>query len=194
MPDAKVVAPMAALLQGSLVGDIYSVSKAISEKTQLLKTMGSHLQHLPAHDAVFLICYSFAIPKLLHILMTCPCSVSPVLQSYDNDLRYILSVIHTGHLEVDSPAWTQASLPVRLGWPVRLGGLGVRLVSTTVFVLSILLVKLLLLTSWPFPLLIWQKLKLNSPKLMMKLPHKPLHLITKECSTSARWVSLLMRC
>ena len=120
LPDAKSVAPSAASLLGSAVGDIFSVSKSISEKAQLLKTMGSRLQLLSAHDALLLLRHSFAIPKLLHTLRTSPCFASPVLKSYDDELRSILCSITNVHLAADSPTWIPASLPVRHG------GLGVR--------------------------------------------------------------------
>ena len=106
MPDAKVVAVTTAVLLRSSVRDIYSIFKTISEKTQLLKTMGSCLQYLSAHDAILLPSHSFAILKMRHILRTSPCFGSFVLQSYD--------------LQADSLAWTQASVPVTFG------GLGVR--------------------------------------------------------------------
>ena len=87
MPNAKVVSPIAVILLGSSVGDKYSVSKTISEKTRLLKTLGSRLQYLSAHDALLLLRHSFAIPKMLHILRTSPCFTSPALQSYNDELR-----------------------------------------------------------------------------------------------------------
>ena len=49
-----------------------------------------------------------------------PCFASPELQSYDDELQAILCAITNVHLEANSPAWTQATLPVNFG------GLGVR--------------------------------------------------------------------
>ena len=105
MPNAIIVAPTSATLLGASLGDIPSVSKTIIEKTQFLKTMGSRLQHLSAHDALLLLHHSVAILKLLHILRTSPCFASPVLQSYDDELRSILSNITNVQLEDESLAW-----------------------------------------------------------------------------------------
>ena len=120
MPNAKSVTPNTATLLGSSVGDIYSISNSISEKTHMLRLMGSRLQHLSAHDALILLRHSLAIPRLLHTLRTFPCFASSALKSYDDKLRAILCAITNVHLEANSPAWTQATLPVKFG------GLGVR--------------------------------------------------------------------
>lgn len=86
-PGAKPVAPSAATLLGSSVGDLFSISSTINEKTVLLKTMGLRLQHLSAQDALLLLRHSFAIPKLLHILRTSPVSfplpLDPMTKSSD---------------------------------------------------------------------------------------------------------------
>ena len=119
IPDAKLVAPSAATLLGSSVGDS-SINSTITEKTHLLRTMGLRLHHLSAQDALILLRHSFAIPKLLHILRTSPCFVSPSLKSYDLELRSIVSIVTNVDLETDGPAWSQASLPVKFG------GLGIR--------------------------------------------------------------------
>ena len=93
--DTHVVAPTAAVLLESSVGGIYSVSKRISEKTQLLIAMCSCLQYLSAHDPLLFLRQSFAIPKMLDIFRTSSCFAFPVLQSYDIEHRSILSVITT---------------------------------------------------------------------------------------------------
>ena len=133
IPGAIQVAPSAATLLGSSVGDMFSVSSTISEKTHMLKTMGERLHHLSSHDAILLLRHSLAIPKLLHILRTSPCFISPVLKGYEEELCSILSAITNTQLEVDSPAWSQATLPVDYG------GLGVRSaaqLSTSAFLAS----------------------------------------------------------
>ena len=95
IPDAKPVAPSAATLLGSSVGDMCSIASTITEKTHLLRTMGLRLHHLSAQYALLLLRHSFAIPKLLHILRTSPCFVSPSLKSYDLELRSIVSTSPT---------------------------------------------------------------------------------------------------
>ena len=86
--------------------------------------MCSHLQHLSTYhyDPLLLLHHSIVIPKLLHILRTSPCFASPVLLSYDDELRSILSTITNVHIETNGPTLFQASLPVKFG---GLGGLGV---------------------------------------------------------------------
>ena len=58
--------------------------------------------------------YSFAIPKVLHVLRSSPCFTSTHLSDFDDLLRDILSDITNVILEL-GPAWLQASLPVRAG-------------------------------------------------------------------------------
>ena len=120
IPEASVIDPLDACLLGSPIGDCGSISNTIDEKVRLLGIMGDRLQHLEAHDAILLLRHSFAIPKLLYTLRTAPCFLSPNLESYDVELRSIVSTITNIHFNIDDPAWTQASLPVRYG------GLGIR--------------------------------------------------------------------
>ena len=86
----------------------------------MLKRMGERLRCLIAQDALLLLKHSFALPKLLYNLRTVPCFLSPVLQEYDELLRSTLSGITNIHFSEDDPAWTQATLPVRMG------GLGIQ--------------------------------------------------------------------
>ena len=74
IPEAQTTDPESAFLLGSPIGDTRSTSDAISGKTQLLCAMGDRLQHVSAHDALLLLCNSFAIPKLLYLLRTSPSS------------------------------------------------------------------------------------------------------------------------
>ena len=63
---------------------------------------------------------SWQSPKLLYTLWTAPCFLSEKLQKYDGLLRTITSNITKNSLRNSTPAWIQASLPVRQG------GLGIR--------------------------------------------------------------------
>ena len=63
-PGASVVEPSEACLLGSPIGDLDCVSSVIDKKVRLLRIMGERFKHLFAHDAIFLLRYSFAIPKL----------------------------------------------------------------------------------------------------------------------------------
>ena len=114
IPGASVTASSDACLLGSPIGDIDSVSSSIAEKIRLLGIMGERLQHL------LLLRHSFAIPKLLYTLRTSPCFLSPNLALYDDRLRSTVGAITNINFEPNTPAWTQASLPVKYG------GLGFR--------------------------------------------------------------------
>ena len=118
IPEAQTIDPESACLLGSPIGDIRSISDAISGKTKLLRTMGDRLQHVSAHDALLLLRNSFALPQLLYLLRTSPSFISPSLKLYDDVLRSIVGTIANTHL--DDNAWSQASLPVKAG------GLGIR--------------------------------------------------------------------
>ena len=81
--------------------------------------MGDRLHFLHAHDALLLLRHSFAIPKILYIIRTAPCFLSPRIEAYDNLLRSILSDITNVCLDDDN-TWLQASLPASAG------GIGIR--------------------------------------------------------------------
>ena len=76
--------------------------------------MGSRLHHFHKQDALLLLRQSFAIPKILYILRTAPCCISPVLDTFDQELRLILAEILNINLDARS-TWVQATLPVGEG-------------------------------------------------------------------------------
>lgn len=82
-------------------------------KTNMLKRMGERLQCLTV-QALLLLKQSFAHPKFLYNLRSVHCFFSPVLQEYDKLLKSILSGITNIHFR-DDPAWTQPTLPVKVG-------------------------------------------------------------------------------
>ena len=45
------------------------VDACLKEKIELLRLMGDRLGHLQSHDAITLLRHSFAIPKMMHILL-----------------------------------------------------------------------------------------------------------------------------
>jgi len=107
-------------LLGSLLGDCACTSAVLADKLEALRRLGDWLSFLSAHDALILLLNCFALPKLMHVLRTAPCFLSSILESYDNLQREILSSNTNTHLDAGGSAWTQATLPVRLG------GLGIR--------------------------------------------------------------------
>ncbi len=80
--------------------------------------MIARLSFLPSHAALYLLRNAFALPKLLYLLRTAPCSDSNELAQYDDVLRAALASLL--NVELSTAAWDQASLPLR--W----GGIGVR--------------------------------------------------------------------
>ena len=120
VPDLCPVTPENAHLLGSPIGGEEGIDGSIGEKITALETMGNRLCHLRAHDAYCLLCHSFALPKLLYILRTSPCSKSPKLRRFDLLLRSLLGEIANINIADNDIAWAQASLPVGSG------GLGVR--------------------------------------------------------------------
>ena len=76
-PGLHVTSPNDAALLDSPLGDMDSISNTICEKINLLQTMGYRLQYLHSHDAILLLCHSFALPMLLYVLRTSPCFPSP---------------------------------------------------------------------------------------------------------------------
>ena len=89
----------------------------------MLRTMGDRLQHLHVRDAFLLLRHSIAMPRLLYILRSSPCFLTPALPKYDSILRSVTSSVININLQDDDSAWLQASLPVNLG------GLGIRSVG-----------------------------------------------------------------
>ena len=120
LPGASVIKPSDARLLGSPIGDLETVDSAIREGISDLQRIGERLQYFSSHDAILLLRHSFSLPKLVYLLRTAPAFLSPALQKYDIMLCSLLSSITIVQLEIDSPAWIQASLPVKYG------GLGFR--------------------------------------------------------------------
>ena len=109
-----------ATLLGSPIGSVEGIEDTIRAKTTTLAVMGDRLQLLHSHDAFCLLRNAFAMPKLLYILRTAPCFLSPQLQKFDDLQRSLLADITNICLDANDLAWAQAVLPV---WS---GGLGIR--------------------------------------------------------------------
>ena len=84
--------------------------------------MAERLQEIDSHDAVFLLCHCFSIPKLMYFLRSAPCFKEvDILQQYDQQLRSSLENIL--NITLEEQAWEQSTLPVAKG------GLGIRRAS-----------------------------------------------------------------
>src|SRR5882757_401452 len=84
--------------------------------------MTVRLQFLSRHEGLFLLRSTLGVPRLLHLLRSSPCFLSPAVESFDETLK--LAVSRISNCELSDTAWGRAILPVR--W----GGLGVRDVSS----------------------------------------------------------------
>ena len=77
--------------------------------------MADRLRLLSSHNAIQLLKHSFSLPKLLYNLRTALSFLSLVLLDYDELYKSALSRITNIYFEKDDSAWSQATLPVRLG-------------------------------------------------------------------------------
>ncbi len=105
---------------GTPLGDHTSISKRLLHKVDELKSLGECIKHIETKDALVLLRSSFAFSKPHSLLRTFPCFRSYALNRYDIGLQKIFSAVTDIPLEPSSAAWSQATLPIRLG------GLGVQ--------------------------------------------------------------------
>ncbi|KAL5468951.1 hypothetical protein EMCRGX_G030112 [Ephydatia muelleri] len=112
LPGVRVVAPAVATLLGSPIGGTESLDAAIDTKTAMLKCLRERFRYITCHDAYLLLRHSLAIPKLLYLLRTSPCFLSPSLKIYDDELRATICSSFNIHLTESDPSWIQSILPV----------------------------------------------------------------------------------
>ena len=84
------------------------------KKVKFLKIMGSRLSFIQIHDTLVFLWYSLLISMILPILHSVLCFLLPVLDSFDEDLRSILSNVFKIDISIDS-VWYRAALSVSLG-------------------------------------------------------------------------------
>eukprot|EP00731_Ephydatia_muelleri_P021279 Em0013g1006a len=120
LPGVRVVDPAVATLLGSPIGGTESLDAAIDTKTAMLKCLRERFRYITCHDAYLLLRHSLAIPKLLYLLRTSPCFLSPSLKIYDDELRATICSSFNIHLIESDSSWIQSILPVNCG------GLGIR--------------------------------------------------------------------
>ena len=118
-PDLCKVKLCQATLLGSPIGGLESIDITLLEKLSSLKVLGTRLVHLHKQDALLLLRNAFAIPKILYVLRTAPCFYSTILETFDQELRSILSTVLNVSLD-NNFTWTQATLPIASG------GIGIR--------------------------------------------------------------------
>jgi hypothetical protein len=106
------------ILLGAPLSSGQHVDSVLEEKLHELQLLTKRLEHMPAHDSLYLLRNVLTAPRLMYILRTTLCTNSLILPLYDAVIRDSLSV--SLNVELTENRWRQASLPVR--W----GGLGVR--------------------------------------------------------------------
>ena len=90
-PNLHCISCSEATLLSSPIGDEEGISHSITEKVGALEWMGEHLSALSSHDALILLRSSFALPKLMYVLHTAPCFLSPKLADFDALLHHVPS-------------------------------------------------------------------------------------------------------
>ena len=120
LPGVRVVDPAGATLLGSPIGGTESLDAAIDAKTAMLRCLRDRFRYITCHDASLLLRHSLAIPKLLYLLRTSPCFLSPSLKNYDDELRATICSSFNIQLAESDSSWIQSTLPVNCG------GLGIR--------------------------------------------------------------------
>ena len=94
------------------------IGAALQSKLQLFEDLTSRLGDLDAHDALFLLRNSLAVPRLMYLLRCAPCYDDPALALCQSKLKDVLERIL--NCKLNDAQYQQASLPVARG------GLGVR--------------------------------------------------------------------
>jgi len=94
------------------------VDPALVARRVQLEGVLPRLLKMAAHEAFFLLRSCFAIPRLVYLLRTSPCSTSAETTHLDEVIKSALSSLL--NVKLGEETWAQASLPVR--W----GGIGVR--------------------------------------------------------------------
>ena len=119
MSDLQVTSCKQATLLGAPIGSFEVIDSTIAANIDKLTIIGERLLHLPRQDALLILRYSLAVPRLLYILWTAQRLLSTQLQVFVDTLNRILCQVLNVNLSQDL-AWLQASLLIRAG------GLGVR--------------------------------------------------------------------
>jgi len=91
------------------------IDRAIAEKIQDLSCLLVRLQHLPMHDALFLLKNALAMPKLRYILRTFSAFESEPLTLCNITLSKQISKLLNVSFKRVGGGWAQASLPLSLG-------------------------------------------------------------------------------
>jgi hypothetical protein len=72
-PSFVCVDPVSVTMLGSPIGDLECVNSVLQSKVDSLQLLGETLKLVRAHDALCLLCNTFALPKVLYTLRSAPC-------------------------------------------------------------------------------------------------------------------------
>ena len=96
--DFKRIAMEDLTLLGAPILEARAVDNTLQDKIATLERSIIRLSKLQSHDGLCLIKNSLAMPKLLYILRTSPCSNNPLLHEFDRVFRAGLESILNIHL------------------------------------------------------------------------------------------------
>ncbi len=112
--DAELLG--APLFEGQVLNDAWA------SRCAELATGAKRLEQIDSQDALILLRSSFSAPRVQHLLRCSPSVDNPALVEFDKQLRAAVSRLT--NCDLSDEQWLQATLPVRLG------GLGIRRVSS----------------------------------------------------------------
>ena len=96
---------------------IEALSLAFQSKASAIYTLISRLELLFAHNAFYLLCHCFTIPKLLYLLQTSPCwKILNDLEDFDEMICNSLQ--NVCNIQFDPTVWAQSTLPTAWGFAV----------------------------------------------------------------------------
>jgi len=113
LEGVSVVKAEDAMLLGAPLGP-NSLREVLQNHIKQLRIFQSRMALLQSHDAFFLLKSCLLLPKLLFTLRTAPCfEADDLLRAIDACIRDTLALVL--NIDCDENAWSQASLPTRLG-------------------------------------------------------------------------------
>ena len=95
------------------------IQKTLESKSYMFSKLTKNMSLINSHSAYHLLKHSFSVPRIIYLLRSAPCwRSSTYLKKFDDLLRTSLQDIT--NCFIDSKAWSQCILPIKLG------GLGIR--------------------------------------------------------------------
>jgi len=89
------------------------VDTVLNTQVAVLRQFATHLLGLSTHESFYLMNNSLAIPRLMFLLRSSPCFLSPVVTQFDLELLRVMTSV--SNCAFTDTSWSHASLPVRFG-------------------------------------------------------------------------------